>query len=191
MCGRFYLDAYHDKVKEFLDNVREKFPDQNFATEEVFPSSTILTLGFNKEKTVSPGYTKWGFSNPRNKQLLINARAETVTEKPTFRDPFNKYRCVFPMSGYYEWDKNKQKHFIHTDEIIYAAGFFRRQDDNFESIILTQDAIPEIQSIHHRMPVFIPESDIFQWIADSSFAENYLKNEDTKLPFEFSSTVQA
>lgn len=194
MCGRFYLDSYHDKVREFLESAQEKFPDQVFATGEIYPSSTILSLGANQQGEISPGYTKWGFTNPRNKQLLINARSETVTEKPTFKTPFNKYRCVFPMTGYYEWDKDKKKHYIQSGDLIFAAGFFRRtthnQQTNFESIILTQDAAPAISTIHNRMPVLIPEAKIAQWILDNAFAIDYLANQAHNYPTYFTSSVQ-
>ncbi|EMC0740666.1 SOS response-associated peptidase family protein [Enterococcus faecalis] len=94
---------------------------------EIFPTNYIVTLGLNQDSKVVPGFTQWGFQGFKKGQLMINARAETVEEKKTFSKAFRETRCVFPLSGFYEWDSEKRKLLFTSTErdVFYLGGFYR------------------------------------------------------------------
>ena len=107
--------------------------------------------------------------------LLINARAETATEKPTFRTLARETRCVLPASGYYEWtkaDSEKNPHFISSDlqkTLFWSfAGLVRVTEEDGElkqeTVILTKPATPQLESIHHRMPVLLAPEQVQDWL---------------------------
>ena len=152
-----------------------------FTTGDVFPSQKVLTLGANKKKQIVPGVTKWEVTGFKKGQLFINARSESVEEKRTFSKAFRESRCAFPMSGFYEWDSEKQKFLCTNDEKpIYVAGFYRMHENIAESIILTTQPNATIASIHDRMPLIIDKSEIDKWIIDLAFARAYLHRDMSK-----------
>lgn len=115
---------------------------------------------------------------------LINARSETVHEKPSFRAAFKTRRCLIPSSGWYEWTKDadggKQPHFISLPGNCYSfAGLWETWDKGpdgpVESFtIITTEASPSISSIHNRMPVIVPEHQYADWL-DPETASSDLK----------------
>ncbi len=134
MCGRYYFDPTTGEIDEYWEiiaDVQKKHDDRKrkeIATGEIFPSNDVLTLGASKNNLVKPGVTKWGFSGFKKGQLFINARSESVEEKKTFSHHFHESRCVFPMTGFYEWSNSKEKFFFTGEnKVIYVAGFYRLQ----------------------------------------------------------------
>jgi putative SOS response-associated peptidase YedK len=107
---------------------------------------------------------------------MINARSETVDSKPSFRNAFKKRRCLIPADGFYEWTGkkgSKQPVFITLPdgEPFGFAGLWEVWDDKgkaeeplFTCTILTTDASPSIQDIHHRMPVILKPEAFKDWI---------------------------
>lgn len=110
----------------------------------------------------------WGFEMSRKKQLLINAKPETVLEKPRFAAAFKGNRCVFLSTGFYELDENKQKVLFSNSDgnAIYLAGFYKRFDDGYRSIILTTKANEAVCPVHDRMPVILQKNQIRKWPLD-------------------------
>lgn len=140
----------------------------------------MVTLGLNKDSQIVPGVTKWGFQGFKKGQLMINARAETVEEKKTFSKAFRETRCVFPLSGFYEWDSEKRKLLFTAgdNDVFYLGGFYRvhKTGAGFEteSIIMTTKPNESVSPIHDRMPLIIQRDHIKDWITDLDFARNYL-----------------
>lgn len=103
---------------------------------------------------------------------LINARLETVAEKPTFREAFTSRRAIVPMTGYYEWTGPKgakQPHFIHQgNELLSAAGLYevRKVDDDWavSCVVLTRTAQDSAGEVHDRMPVFLTKDTWGDWL---------------------------
>ena len=107
---------------------------------------------------------------------MINARAETLSQRPAFRSAFARRRCLIPVGGVYEWQHTngtKQPHFVRArDEGLLAfAGLWerwqRRQQMIESCTIITTDGNESLASIHHRMPVILPEDTYGLWL-DSS-----------------------
>ncbi|MDA9462101.1 hypothetical protein B835_2030 [Enterococcus mundtii 3F] len=86
MCGRYLFDLGSDELKNYYDQLGPKAAanDITLASNEVFPSNHVITLGLNQDSKVVPGITRWGFEGFKKGQLMINARSETVEEKKTF-----------------------------------------------------------------------------------------------------------
>lgn len=110
-------------------------------------------------------------------QRMINARGETVAEKPSFRAAFKRRRCLVLADGYYEWQKpaakgaKKQPYYIHmTDDRPFAfAGLWEYWDKGGEGpiescTIITTDSADVTADIHDRMPVILPEESYELWL---------------------------
>lgn len=179
MCGRYLFDLKTLELEKYYSQLQELGK-----TGEVFPSEKVLTIAITKNGQISLGLTNWGFTTDKNKSRIINARSETVTEKPLFAESFRRHRCVFPMTGFYEWGnaKNKLLFIPPTEEAIYVGGFYREHQGQLESIILTTTPNEVVAPIHNRMPLIIKKADIRSWLKDEQFAIDYLKQSvDTAL----------
>ena len=110
MCGRYQFSA--DEYKEIRQIVRDaqrrsEGNELNFPMAgDICPSQVALVLVSRGEKIVGE-FQQWGLPGFRGRQQIINARAETVTEKPMFRRSIAFQRCVIPATGFYEWDAAK------------------------------------------------------------------------------------
>lgn len=109
----------------------------------------------------------------------FNARAETLSEKPTFRAPFKRRRCLIPCDGFFEWKalggKTKQPYFIHpadSEGIFLFAGLWdlwETADGAIESCtIITTEPNALMEGIHNRMPVILSEGDFDEWLDSSN-----------------------
>lgn len=182
MCGRYSFDLSSEELKNYYEQVTPNATKKNIriAVKEVFLSNHVVTLGINQESKIVPGITRWGFQGFKKGQLMINARAETVEEKKTFSKAFRENRCVFPLSGFYEWDSEKRKLLFTSREsdVFYLGGFYRihKTGAGFEteSIIMTTKPNESVSPIHDRMPLIIQKDHIKEWITDLDFARNYL-----------------
>ena len=128
----------------------------------------------------------WGLIAPWQKNFIearagqshaINARSESIHEKPTFRDAFRTSRCLIPVTGYYEWATSlgkyppKQPFYItsETGNPLSIAGIFstwrRESGQEIQSAsIITQEAVGELATIHSRMPVFMTRDRWDEWL---------------------------
>lgn len=174
MCGRFTLtQSVEVLAKQFqLDQVPPLEPQYNIApTESV---ATILVADQKRQLRM----LRWGLipswaKDPKIGSRLINARAETLSEKPSFRSAFKYRRCLVLADGFYEWQQlggKKQPHYIHQDgQIIAFAGLWEHwqgQDGNSidSCTILTTAANERLQPIHHRMPVILDPQAYDRWL---------------------------
>ncbi|RPA59820.1 SOS response-associated peptidase [Aerococcus agrisoli] len=181
MCGRYLYDKSEQVLLDYYNEIRQRgveIPDA--ATDIIYPSSPVITLGANPEKEIVPALTKWGFTGFKPSQLLINARVETARDKPMFKESFETRRIIFPMSGFYEFSANKKAYtFSEPNNILYVGGFYRMYSDpktgqrQAESIIITTEPDTVVGQIHDRMPLLIAEKDVKQWILDDTFAYQY------------------
>ena len=180
MCGRYSLffdDEYNHEISEMMKLIKSKYGQMAVKSGEIFPTNTAPVL-IEQNSTVTPVPYKWGFPNFRNKGVIINARAETAGEKKLFKDSLLNRRCVIPSTGFYEWDKSKQKYLfnIQGSNALYMAGFYRFFKDEPRFIILTTSANSSVSSIHHRMPVVLEKQQIEDWITDTDKAVSILHN---------------
>lgn len=135
---------------------------------------------------------RWGLipswaKDPAMGAKMINARAETVAEKPAFRSAFRRRRCIVPMLGFYEWQKTpcgKIPHFIHplNSELFAVAGLYewwpgRGGSEPIESYtIVTAEANEMMAKLHDRMPVILRETDYDAWLDPKNDEAGALKS---------------
>jgi putative SOS response-associated peptidase YedK len=126
---------------------------------------------------------RWGlvpswFKESRTRHLLINARAEGIETKPSFRGAVRHRRCIVPASGFYEWGRQgtgKQPYFVRPaeDEVFALAGIWEHREEQqggaLETVaIITTSANELMRPIHDRMPVILGKEDVAAWIAPAT-----------------------
>ena len=118
---------------------------------------------------------------------LINARIETVQEKPSFKGLTNASRCIVIASGYYEWvqtDSGKQPYYIHGEhDVLPIAGLWTRWKDIKSFTIITKSANSNISNIHHRMPLIIEQNHIKSFLDHSIKFDLSYNNQDIRLRY--------
>ncbi len=177
MCGRF--TSYYSSseiAKAFnLTNVPELEPRYNIApTQQV---GTILRSNSQSERKFK--WLRWGLIPhwAKDKSIcnkLINSRAETIAQKPSFRTAFRHSSCLIIASGFYEWQKQesgKQPFLIQQIDslpLAFAGLWSTWQSPEDETIdtctIITTEANEIMQPIHQRMPVILKSDDYEQWL---------------------------
>jgi len=183
MCGRYFIDD--DKAEELqqIIDILNRKPSSNTSalktSGEVFPSDTVPVIANSKTLKPTPFAMEWGYTTSDGNRL-INARSETASEKPTFKDGMAQRRCIIPASYYFEWEKNgraKIKHAIGStaENIIYMAGIYRLEQGTPVFSILTRSPAPSIEFIHNRMPVILPKSMLRDWLNTKYKAEDILQ----------------
>lgn len=183
MCGRYDLFS-NIKSKEaaaILEQIKKA--GLNIKTGEIFPTNNapVFVDDLQLESMI------WGFPGFKSKGVIINARSETVRQKPMFRNSFFSRRCLVLSSGFYEWTKEKnKKKYIFNDpesEILYIAGIWNMFDNQKRFSILTKSANESVIEIHDRMPVLVKKENLKDWIADDDFAADYLDQDMPELVF--------
>ncbi|MFX4261572.1 SOS response-associated peptidase [Pelotomaculum propionicicum] len=184
MCGRFtlYVDSKKlNTVFHLTDNIFDYVPRFNIAPGQNIP---VVTQGAGG-RVIS--YMKWGLVPHWSKDVkignrLINARAETIDEKPAFRTSFRHRRCLIPADGFYEWKKSsgkKQPMYIsRPDRSVFAfAGIWAQwrapEGNSINSCsIITTGANESVREIHERMPVILDDGRQFQaWLEQDDTLE--------------------
>ena len=177
MCGRFVRTSPVERFAELFGAAGHPTapPSHNIA-----PGARLLAARTGAEGKCELCLLKWGLvpawsDEPRTAYSTINARAETVAEKPAYRAAFRQRRCLIAADGFYEWhpqpDGHKQPYFIRlADERPFAfAGIWEhweRDDQRLESCsIIVTAANTLMQPIHERMPVILAPENYAAWLA--------------------------
>jgi putative SOS response-associated peptidase YedK len=180
MCGRFVIARELNELEDLFQAERAL----NFETVSfnIAPTNSVPIV-VEREVDSIPSReihsARFGLIPNWAKEVptpLFNARIETVLEKPSFRESAIKKRCVIPASGYFEWDSEKQPHFIHSDSMIAFAGIYsfwrdpsKAPDDPsrwvLSASILTKSGSPSLTWVHERSPVFLSEDGVDAWLA--------------------------
>lgn len=171
MCGRFATSKNLDQLEEEFSLVglpsRELPANWNVApTQEIYVITDGPTLEIMRWGLI-PTWAKPDFVSAHT----INARSESVHEKPSFRQAFKFRRCFIPADGYYEWATelgkypSKQPFFIHRKDKkpLAMAGVY----ENGTVAIITKEATGALAAIHNRMPLFLPHDDWEPWLDTS------------------------
>jgi putative SOS response-associated peptidase YedK len=166
MCGRFVATSTRDLLADLFgaeDVARTELPP-NW---NVAPTDPVHVVA-DHDGTRTLGVVAWGRNWP------INARVETVVERPAFRAAFRRRRCLIPADGFYEWEKNpagrKQPYFIHGPEraTLAFAGLWQRET----CTIVTSVAAEPVSRFHSRSPVVLPPERWAAWLdADTGVDE--------------------
>jgi putative SOS response-associated peptidase YedK len=183
MCGRFSQSSSAEEIAETFQVETVDLPPRY----NVAPSQTVaavLQLPDNSQRQLQ--WLRWGLIPAWSKDSsigfkTINARAETVAEKPSYRSAFRQRRCLIPANGFYEWQRlegsksKKQPYFFSLREVdLFAfAGLYESWASPTGEIIktftvITTTANELVETIHDRMPVILNSQDHDLWL-DPSF----------------------
>jgi putative SOS response-associated peptidase YedK len=190
MCGRYGRFSRKERIETVLGrrieggdelvpryNVCPGLPD--WIIRQSAPEASLRFEQFHWG--LLPSWTK----NPKSSRRPINARAETVAEKPMFRDLLRERRCVVPIDGYYEWrttSSGKVPFWFHlkSGEPFFLAGLWDRwhagRPDELASYILMTTQPNEVAAkVHDRMPVLLHAHDVPRWLGNSTNVEDLLR----------------
>ncbi|WP_128895806.1 SOS response-associated peptidase [Longirhabdus pacifica] len=176
MCGRFTLTAEEETILSYLNLDHKPMtwkPRYNIA-----PTQSVLSC-IKHQDAMRIGTLQWGLiphwaKDSKIGSKLINARSETVMQKPSFKNSFARKRCIIIADGFFEWKQNedgKQPLYITLkDQPLFAmAGLYDTWQDEHEKkihtcTILTTKANTFMEHIHQRMPVILKRNHIDSWL---------------------------
>ncbi|MCM2562906.1 SOS response-associated peptidase [Lutimaribacter sp. EGI FJ00015] len=180
MCGRFALTMPPDAMAQLFDatlaNDLPDVPDYN-----ICPTNQVLGVVSGAQGR-RIGAMRWGFlphwyKSPTDGPLLINARAETIADKPAFRSAVRKRRCLIAADGFYEWEKDSEGSrlpwFVTRSDgaPMIFAGVWQMWGPEEARLptcaIVTTEAGPDIATIHHRQPVILDPGDWPLWLGEA------------------------
>lgn len=196
MCGCFALFSNVNLIQraaKVLNAVSDYIPSFNIA-----PSHKILTVKDSKGEKVMkqmswgliPGWAK----DPTIGNKLINARGETLLEKPSFVESARLFRCVIPANGFYEWrktDKQPMYIYLRNTELFFFAGIYSVWKDPSQNTtdtcsIITIEPNEFIKPIHNRMPLVLMDDHIDIWLNLNNNANEVVKQlSDAVNPSEY------
>ncbi len=193
MCTRFYVEPDTEEIRDIIAEVQKSQLSGKFikvgsailTSGEIRPTNVVPVIapGKNGKKAAFP--MKWGFQIPK-RSLIVNARTETAAEKPTFKEAWEKHRCIIPASWYYEWEhlignagqkKNGDKYMIQPrgSSMTWLAGLYRIEDGLPVFTVLTKEPTDELRRIHDRMPLIFPKDLIDDWIRPDTNPKDLLQ----------------
>jgi putative SOS response-associated peptidase YedK len=167
MCGRYALHSSPEVVALAfgLSEVPAFAPRYNIA-----PTAPVLIVRDGGAATVRWGLVPRWAKDPSIGARMNNARAETVAEKPSFREAYRKRRCLIPANGFYEWKAEggrKQPYYVHParGELFAFAGLWEQWNELQTCAVITTEANPAMAAVHERMPVIVPPAAYTAWLA--------------------------
>lgn len=181
MCGRYTLSAGHEALAraflaEFAEELKASWKDRY----NIAPGTGIVAIledrdkGGRKAEILHWGLVPHWAKDPNIGYKMINARAETVGEKPAYRDAYRYRRCLVPASGFYEWDRTKsprQPYYFYPGEgeFMAMAGVWEHWlhpcgSEILSVSLITTSANETVGKIHHRMPVILEEENWDRWL---------------------------
>ncbi|MBM3569469.1 MAG: SOS response-associated peptidase [Alphaproteobacteria bacterium] len=181
MCGRYSLTTPVDAMAQLFGFAERPnlAPRWNIA-----PTQSVAAVRLGADGARHLDLLRWGLVPSWAKAIgttpLINARADTIAEKPSFRGAFRKRRCLMPADGFYEWRETplpKQPFRISLpDRPCFAiAGLWERWESQGQTIescaLITADANPAIAHVHHRMPVILEPAQWNAWLDPATGVE--------------------
>ncbi|WP_339863931.1 SOS response-associated peptidase [Paremcibacter congregatus] len=190
MCGRYTLSS--DAYLKFMGLLGLKTDDQvpsRFNIAPMQPVAVIRVKGSDQDQVMLPdtplpgkemALMQWGLVPSWAKEMsvgrpLINARSETIADKPSFRSSFRRRKCLVPASGFYEWKRGGASPVPYHVSLpgqqpfafaaIWEVWMGPHGDDWWETVCLvTKPAIPSMKPVHHRSPVIIDPVDYDRWL---------------------------
>ena len=188
MCGRFVALTDPDGLVKFF-TIDDRKDDDLPPNYNVAPTDPIRAVAAHDGRRYLVTF-RWGLvpswaDSPKVAATMINARAETVADKPAFRDALRRRRCLIPADGFYEWTKDpegrKQPHFITPSAggLLAFAGLWETWRDRSNPqapplrscTIVTRAAEGSVTQLHDRMPLALPRDACGSWLDQDTRAD--------------------
>jgi putative SOS response-associated peptidase YedK len=166
MCGRYALHSNPEVVALLfgLTEVPDYPPRYNIA-----PTAQVLVIREGGAAMVRWGLVPRWAKDPSMGAKMNNARAETVAEKPSFREAYRKRRCLIPANGFFEWKAEgsvKQPYYIRPSggALFAFAGLWEQWNDLQTCAVITTEANEKMAAVHERMPVIVSPAEYADWM---------------------------
>ena len=196
MCGRYHVENEEDvfAMREIIDMINRRLGDkpetQAMRTGEIFPTN-IAPVIIRGQDGIVPGPMAWGM--PGAGRPIINARQETIHEKPMFAKSFQERRVVIPTTGFYEWSHDAKKKAIDKflfripgEKMLYLAGIWNtftlpsgKREARFA--IITTEPNSSMTPFHDRMPVMLYPDEREAWLNGSLSISELIKRKQPML----------
>lgn len=178
MCGRYTVSKTQEILGTFF---RVEFSITHLPIYNASPGQHLPVILDIEPRRIVPAH--WGIKPdwaPQESRLLINARAESVNQRPTFRESFRKRRCLVIADGFYEWKatragKQPFRITLRNDEPFAFAGIWQEVDGEPAYVILTTEANQATRPIHDRMPVILERREEAPWLDHDVSSADALK----------------
>jgi len=187
MCTRFYIKKTNAELLDIMEAAKrsaltrkflEKLAKPLLTEGEIRPTDLVPVIASNQKEQRAVFPMKWGFTLHPKGSPLVNARVETAAEKPTFREAWERRRCVIPASWYFEWEhftspdgktKTGAKYMLQSMDstVTWLCGLYRFEDDLPVFTVLTREPGEELIRLHDRMPLILPADKVNDWIRPS------------------------
>ena len=200
MCGRFTLKTDPETLTETFPGFTTPAADEMGPRYNIAPSQRVAVVPNNGDKSVE--FFQWGLipswaKDPKIGNRMINARAETLAEKPSFRTAYKRRRCLVLTDGFYEWkaepgSKTKTPFYIRlkSEKPFAFAGLWEAWSPNIDDdpllscTIITTSPNALMETIHRRMPVILEPDGYDQWLDPSDQSPRQLEGLLTQYPAE-------
>ena len=178
MCGRFTLTAPAETIRAHFGLAETEHAGVLEPRYNIAPSQEVPVV-FQPEAGADHAmqFMRWGLvprwaREARTAYSMINAKAETLADKPAYRMPFRRQRCLIPATGFYEWKAlrtRKQPYYIHQyhDDLFAFAGlweYWKGDAEIYSCTIITMPADDRIKSVHDRMPLIMSPAYYDRWL---------------------------
>ena len=176
MCGRMAITLPHDAMAQMFSAAKSNTLPSDEPNWNVCPTTMIAAVtSHDNVRHLRP--MRWGFiptwyDKPNGGPLLINARAETIAEKPAFREACRQRRCLIAADGFYEWHRDGDTPLPYwvtrTDGApMVFGGIWQNWGDQATCAIVTTDANADMAPIHDRLPLILPPDDWALWLGEA------------------------
>jgi len=193
MCGRYTFFNNIDSLQHLLNiDVIDSNIINHQASYNISPTQNAPVVFEENNKRILKNM-RWGLIPSWAKDnsfasKLINARSETIADKPSFKNLITTNRCVVLANGYYEWvnvDNKKHPYFIYSEEntMISMAGLWTEWKDVISFTIITKKSDISISHLHHRMPLILQEEKIDSYLDKKNTFDDFVLFDDMKLKY--------
>ena len=174
MCCRYYFShrPEEDEASTILALMERDYPGA-YKLGEIFPGDTAAAV-IGEDRRLRHVPAVFGFPGYKPNALILNARAETAADKPTFAESLRSRRVILPADGFFEWgyDEKKTKYLFTPEGLrtIYLCGLYKLVEGQYRFVILTRPANESMAEIHDRMPVIASADEVRAYLTDYAAA---------------------
>ena len=183
MCGRKTLTKDMQSIIEELAIEEWENPDNYLPNYNIAPTQNSPILIYKDKRIIKP--MRWGLipswaKDDKFGARMINARIETLLEKPSYRNLVSSNRCIIIADGYYEWKKDGDRKIPYyfkdpNNKLLTLAGLYDlwKHPDGYlvpSYTVITKEAQNDITIIHNRMPVILPQEHLDEWLKTEDFS---------------------
>lgn len=177
MCGRYYYGKKWGSAAK--KDLGIEIPD--YAVGDVTPGMSPIVISAD-EAGIKAQNMHWGMDSEKY-GLIINAKAESLFEKPMFSKSIELRRLIIPCEKFYEWDRAERRitFSIDSEDVMYLAGLYDIAKNEISFAIITTSANESMAPFLDRMPLIIKKDEVKEWLRDSSSTKDFLAQPMPKL----------